>query len=422
MKKVICFLLINAYQILAQIYQPVIDGVLSRVSLDTLVKHVRLLSGEDTLYINGGRYLIKNRSASPRNETIEHRMAAKYLVNTLRKYGHEAEENKYPRTYNYPSGTWTDTLRNIIGIATGRKYPDKKIILSAHYDTAVLTADDDQTLAPGADNNASGVAVVLEAARVLVNDWQDYTIMFIFWDWVEQNFLASELFIGDDTSRTDILAMLNLQMLGYDADSSDILQVYCFGESQHQQLGELVSRLNDIYQIGLEVDTVHKGNGVPTMAFWYYNICPVVHFEQEWYGHNPNWLKVSDTIGAFNFDYFLKNAKIAIATTAEIAMYGFIPSGTGQPNESAAEFKLLPNYPNPFNATTLIRFDLPCRDQVTFQVFDLNGKVLLEKALGIKEPGRHQFLLDGERLSSGVYLYRLATTKNKTTGKMVLIR
>ncbi len=422
MKKVIFFLFFITCQIFSQTYQPSINDLLNQVSLDTLVKHVRLLSGEDSLCLDGEKYLIKNRSASPHSETIEHRIAAKYIVNTLRKYGHEAQEYKYPRTYNYPSGTWTDTLRNIIGIVPGRKYPDQKIILSAHYDTAVLTADDDQSLAPGADNNASGVAAVLEAARLLVHEWQDYSIMFIFWDWVEQNFLATEYFLGNDTTRTDIMAMLNLQMLGYDADSSNILQVYCFGEPQHLRLAELTVRINDLYQIGLEVDTVHRGNGVPTMDFWYYNICPVNHFEQHWTNHNPNWMEVSDTIGAFNFDYFLKNAKLAIATTAEIAMNGFSGSDIDYPNTEPKEFRLMQNYPNPFNATTSIRYYLPFRDQVTLQILDLNGKSLLKKSLGMIEPGAHRYIFDGSNLSSGIYFYRLETANQIMTGKMALIK
>ncbi|MFH1213336.1 MAG: M28 family peptidase [Candidatus Neomarinimicrobiota bacterium] len=423
MKRVIFLILLAAGQLLSQAYQTAIAEILNQASLDTLVKHVRLLSGEDSLYIDGSKYLIKNRSSGPGyHETIEHQITAKYIVNTLRKYGHEAAEYKYPRTYNYPSGTWTDTLRNIIGVAPGHQYPDKKIILSAHYDTAVLTADDDQSLAPGADNNASGVAVVLEAARLLVHEWQDYSIMFIFWDWVEQNFLASELFLSNDTARTDIIAMLNLQMLGFNADSSNILQVYCFEEPQHHQLAELASNLNDLYQIGLNVDTVHQGNGVPTADFWYYNICPVNHFEQHWANHNPNWLKVSDTIGAFNFDYFLKNAKLAIATTAEIAMNGFTSSKVTDQIESLSIFRLFQNHPNPFNATTTLRFNLPSRNQITLKVFDLKGKSVFNKSLGIRESGLNQYVFDGSNFSSGIYFYRLETSTKNQTGKMVLIK
>lgn len=70
------------------------------------------------------------------------------------------------------------------------------------------------------------------------------------------------------------------------------------------------------------------------------------------------------------------------------------------------EFVLYQNYPNPFNPTTTIRFSLPQREHVTLKVFDVLGRevaMLVDEELNA---GEHSVLLNAERLSSGIYIYK----------------
>jgi len=89
--------------------------------------------------------------------------------------------------------------------------------------------------------------------------------------------------------------------------------------------------------------------------------------------------------------------------------------------------ELKPNYPNPFNPTTNIRFSIQNSDVVRLSIFDLRGRevnVLVNQRLGA---GEHRVVWNGmdtsnKLVGSGVYLYRLESGGNELTGKMLLLR
>ena len=65
------------------------------------------------------------------------------------------------------------------------------------------------------------------------------------------------------------------------------------------------------------------------------------------------------------------------------------------------------NYPNPFNPTTVICYQLPVNSYVTLRVYDQLGREVTTLVNEKKEPGSYQEQFDGSGLSSGVYLCRL---------------
>lgn len=90
-----------------------------------------------------------------------------------------------------------------------------------------------------------------------------------------------------------------------------------------------------------------------------------------------------------------------------------------------ASFALHQNEPNPFDATTLIRFDLPRKAHVRIEVFDLFGRRVTELANGSFEAGFHSVAwhhgASGRRVSPGVYIYRLHAGEFAAQRKMVLV-
>jgi hypothetical protein len=101
------------------------------------------------------------------------------------------------------------------------------------------------------------------------------------------------------------------------------------------------------------------------------------------------------------------------ATTVSVGRTGIqIPS----------EFRLGQNFPNPFNPTTSIRFDLPASGQVNLRVFNLLGQQVAELANGALAAGSYAVTFDGKDLASGVYLFRLDAGGATATRKMVLLR
>ncbi|MBN1782692.1 discoidin domain-containing protein [bacterium] len=83
---------------------------------------------------------------------------------------------------------------------------------------------------------------------------------------------------------------------------------------------------------------------------------------------------------------------------------------------------LLPNYPNPFNPGTCIRYSLPERTHVALIVTDLLGREIVRLDSGWKSGGHHRVEFDGSRLASGMYLVVLKTERTCRKQKMLLIK
>ncbi|MEK7263399.1 MAG: T9SS type A sorting domain-containing protein, partial [Bacteroidota bacterium] len=85
--------------------------------------------------------------------------------------------------------------------------------------------------------------------------------------------------------------------------------------------------------------------------------------------------------------------------------------------------QLSQNFPNPFNSTTQMRFTLSKAEKVTLKVFDTSGKEILTLLNNVlKEQGVYEISVDVSSLASGIYFYRLSSTKEFITKKMVIIK
>ena len=86
-------------------------------------------------------------------------------------------------------------------------------------------------------------------------------------------------------------------------------------------------------------------------------------------------------------------------------------------------FTLMQNYPNPFNPRTTIRFAIPQTEQVTITVLDLTGRVVTTLSRGATYgAGWNEVAFDASDLASGVYFYRVITTTESKTMRMVLLK
>jgi len=88
---------------------------------------------------------------------------------------------------------------------------------------------------------------------------------------------------------------------------------------------------------------------------------------------------------------------------------------------------LAPNYPNPFNPSTTMRFGLPNSGYVRLEIFDVLGRRIKTLTDGCFEPGYHSLIWDGKTdkgddVGSGVYYSRLSVDGNRATRKILLVR
>lgn len=90
-------------------------------------------------------------------------------------------------------------------------------------------------------------------------------------------------------------------------------------------------------------------------------------------------------------------------------------------------FALYENFPNPFNPSTTISFDLPQTSQATLVIYNLRGQLVRTLFAGDLPAGRHQFMWDGAndfgaQVASGIYLYRLKSDNFVSTRKLALVK
>jgi hypothetical protein len=90
--------------------------------------------------------------------------------------------------------------------------------------------------------------------------------------------------------------------------------------------------------------------------------------------------------------------------------------------ETPTSFRLLSNYPNPFNPTTRISFEVPEQAQLALRVFDITGHLVTTLADGVYEAGTHEATFDGAGLPSGVYFAQLTGPASVQMIKMVLLK
>jgi hypothetical protein len=130
----------------------------------------------------------------------------------------------------------------------------------------------------------------------------------------------------------------------------------------------------------------------------------------------------------FNGDYApgattIRNDRVVKFTTEPPVMVAVQTRGRSVPNE----FSLAQNYPNPFNPATTIEFALPRTSHVTISIYNLLGQRVAMLTNGVLPAGIHQVRWHGEDLSgnkvgSGIYIYRAETDFGFQARKMLLLR
>ena len=135
-------------------------------------------------------------------------------------------------------------------------------------------------------------------------------------------------------------------------------------------------------------------------------------------GAETEWIPTGlQTMGApiiADLDYRESDDLLVAATHGRGIFVGQVPPLKVSNDENLAplvfdkKIQLLGNYPNPFNPSTQITFELSVPARVQLEVYDIQGRKIVELLSGNVLPaGRHEQLFDADRLSSGTYFYRL---------------
>ncbi len=107
---------------------------------------------------------------------------------------------------------------------------------------------------------------------------------------------------------------------------------------------------------------------------------------------------------------------------------GFVPDSTTDVKDkiqAVSDFKLIGNYPNPFNPGTTISFAIPYNTVVNLSIYNTLGEKVTELYNGEMSAGENKIVWDGlnnenKSVSSGIYIYRISTPEKYLSGKMIL--
>ena len=98
-----------------------------------------------------------------------------------------------------------------------------------------------------------------------------------------------------------------------------------------------------------------------------------------------------------------------------------------QRSESSIDYKLHNNYPNPFNSSTEIPYDMLNEDYISIKIYNLRGCIVKVLVNGFKNVGNHVANWHGKNqkgisVSAGVYIYSIETGESRHTKKMILLK
>jgi hypothetical protein len=276
-----------------------IGRIVSLVSQDSLARTIHDLEDFGTRY----SYSIKCESA------------AFYLDQRLTDLGYSVRLDTY-----YLQSPTTRAF-NVEATLQGLTVPESMLVACGHFDSY---NDNNQNNAPGADDNATGTAAVIELARVLKQAGFRWSVKFLCFSGEEQWMKGSYHWV-DSTAVPESLKIAgayNLDMFGYAAYDTNL--VFVNTNTASRPLANLCDSTNDWYGIGLRVmnylDEDVYGDNTP---FWEAGYSSVFALEDSeygiWGGSNPNYHTAGDTFGILTMSLVTRTTKMVAACLATLA-------------------------------------------------------------------------------------------------------
>ncbi|BFN37188.1 hypothetical protein FMIA91_10670 [Fidelibacter multiformis] len=403
-----------------------VADVIDAVRPENLDYHVRVLSGDTTAMIGGSeqriekRYFIFNTTVREENDVP---LAEQYLTETLESYGYSVTSR--------PIGLNDLDINDLLIFKEGTEYPDSCILMTAFYD-GIECWSKPSVINPNADLNASGVAALLECARILKDVDTPYSILFALWgSW--QIGATSFKEWPDNPWWDQILFNVDVEAIGYDTlNLREIVPQYSDREGNIAIQSYVLDRMQSVlYQNAVNLSIGRRWQGttygqadpLPSISFTQSIYHPDTSYE--YLISNPNMHGFGrDDMEFFDLPVFHDRARAVIGLVADLALHG-IPENLPteiKPVIKPESFALYPNYPNPFNPVTHIEFSLPEPAQITLNIYDITGR-LVEQLVNQHIPaGYHTVTWDASSYSSGVYIARLKAGSSVKTQKMVLMK
>ena len=424
--------------------------------------------------------------------------------------------------WSIPVNNWQ---YNVIATMKGNVFPEYYVVVGAHHDSIVIQGSNpfawiepSMLSAPGADDNASGVAAVLEIARVMKkhNFQPRNSIRFTTFAIEELGLIGAyhdvEKIINEGKN---VIAMINSDMISFQPDDRDwvfSIHKYTGADFLYEKSIKIGNELGMFDDIPFSLVNSRSSD---SWAFHQAGI-PAIFFHQGYFTINTHYHRITDLIENMNLPYTQQYIKLIASVTKEVSNltpnpnnFAVVCQGTGYSvlatwdmlnneniiyrlvikntendstkvidtenghvviselvedivyeitlysffeglssvgisriiklNGSSNEYDeiqtiiaqntLLRNYPNPFNPTTSIRYQVSGIESkhVVINVYNVRGQLVRKLVNEEHQPGDYSIVWDGrdddvQFVSSGVYLYRMRAGEQSIIRKMLLLK
>lgn len=333
------------------------------------------------------------------------KQVAEYIQRRLGNYGIEAAiDSFYLEKQHWLVGNVASWFYNVKGYLNSENpVDDSLVIIGAHLDAISLNDSYQlQEIAPGADDNASGVAVMLEIARVLHEHPQSFgrDIQFSGFDGEELGlyggYYDAEL---QSQSQRNIAVMLNNDMVSFQPDDDWRVTLHWY-EHSLDILEKAVAICREYTDIEPFVPAAGEENTnsqySDSYAYAQRGFKSVFAIE---YTFSTSYHTVHDVADSNNYAYASHIARYNLAMLADFARMGGCVSVLE--NNSAPSAQI---FPNPASGKAVLQFSLDQACSANLTIANLSGQIVQSKSLGVVEAGSHLVNMDFSSFTPGVYL------------------
>jgi hypothetical protein len=351
MKKLLTlFLLTSSLMVVAQ--DPHVEAMLDDVSIDSLIYYSSAISGEFSIEVNGNVETILSRNKNFPGNAV----AADYIEQKFQEFGLATSVQ-----------TFGATGENVLATQPGIIFPNQKVVICGHYDSMPSNG----TASPAADDDGSGTAAVIEAARVLSQYNFAYTIVYAAWDEEEYGLVGSNFYANQAEDDGDsLVAVINVDAIAWDGDGDSLARVHVSDIANSVSLGTVAASMISTYEIGLQIETNSPGATYSDHAsFWNHGFSAILLIEDFDNDGNPHYHTATDLVEHFDTMYFEQISKWAFATTATMAVP--LAGNVGISEKDNNQFNI---YPNPVtNQLSIISNSKECA-KVNLSLMDALGR------------------------------------------------
>ncbi len=302
-----------------------------------------------------------------------------------------------------------ETADNVLAVQWGTRYPEEFVICGAHYDSWNDDGTDPDTIrSPGADDNASGVAGILETARILSNYTFDRTIIYGNWNAEEIGLKGSAAYAADCAEQLmDIVGYFNLDMTGYLEEGTDI-HVHLMFTTRDSLIGRYVFNFSQVYFPEMPIRQNWLAWGDSDYSSFNRNGYPAVHPFEDVHASSPFIHSRQDVLGLSvnNLDQSKRFTELNLGLVAILAG----PNHDGVAENEALNVAL---FPNPAQGEVNLLAD---DNLLNVSVYNLLGQQIETIDLDKTK----QYKLNTERLTSGIYVVKIKTEKGLVNKRLII--